>query len=130
MANCFRCGRPLENEKDEICVSCQNPDKKAGISLRPWSVFWVLSIILLIPLIIYTNTSQNYILCMWLLIPELFLFSISSYYELKYYNSDPSSSIQISDQGFKNGVISIIVCSVLCFIGIIVGLVCLYNHFG
>ena len=128
MANCFKCGRPLENETDEICVSCKNPNKRTGVALRPWSVLWVLSIIFAIPLIIYSNISNNYILCLWLMIPELFLFSISSFFELKYYNLGMSSYIQISDEGFKIGVISIIVVDVLCLIGIITGLVVFYSH--
>ena len=75
MKFCFRCGRPLEDDEDEVCVSCKNPNKTTSFSLRPSSVIWVLTILLLIPLVIYLEISKNYLLCVWLLIPELALFS-------------------------------------------------------
>ena len=130
MSNCFRCGRPLEDENEEVCVSCKNPNSKTGISLRPWTIVWLLSIFLLIPLIIYTNISSNYILCLWLLIPELFLLSISSCFKLKYYNLGNSRYIHITDEGFKAGVVSIIVGSILALVIIIVIMVKLYNRMG
>ena len=130
MSNCFRCGRPLEDENEEVCVSCKNLNNKTGISLKPWSVLWFLSIFLLIPLIIYTKLSNNYILCLWLLIPEVFLLSITSCFRLKYYNLGNSRYIHITDIGFKVGVISIIVAGILALVAIIIFLVNIYNHMG
>ena len=127
MANCFKCGRPLEDENEELCVGCKNPNEKTGISLRPGSVFWVLSVILEIPLFIYIETSKNYVLCLWLLIPLLLLFSISSYFELKYYNSGVSRYFNLTDEGFKLSVITLIIVSVVCLVLIVSGLIFLYN---
>lgn len=127
MKFCFRCGRPLEDDEDEVCVSCKNPNKTTSFSLRPSSVIWVLTILLLIPLVIYLEISKNYLLCVWLLIPELALFSLSGYFELKFYNSGESKHIQISDSAFKYGVISIIVADIICFGLIIFGIIMLYS---
>ena len=128
MANCFKCGRPIEDENEELCVSCKNPTKKTGISLRPESVFWMLSVLLFIPLYIFVETSKNYLLCLWLMIPILFLFSISTYFELKFYNSGLSRYLNLTDEGFKASVISLIIVTILLLGFIIVGLIFVYNQ--
>lgn len=127
MRFCSICGRPLEENDNELCAACANPNEKHEFKVRLTTVIWFLLIVAVLVMTILVFTTKNPFIILWVSIPLVIFACFLSLLELKFYNSGQSKRIYISDSYYKFCCVGTVVVTILYICWIISWLVFLYS---